>query len=372
MANGIVKNQHYVPVSSLIHFTNEDDKVFEALLEENRIYPTTPEGAMSQRYTYEDKNLEVNTVEKLLGKYETVVAPKLVELIQAISDCKGGKRPISEIKALIEDLLEPLMIYYYRSGALLEEFSTSYPEDKILLLGEKILNTPYIKALADMIKSSYKFGLIESDGNFLISDQCVSTAALKLKSNFMNMSNRHMGLKETLILIPISASFYAAFWHTDSYFLLRENEITFVEDDELRMLNRAIINNSYRKCVAAKKDTLEEAMKDYHQEFPSTTYVGYGNGTYGGAVNKKEVFFYDIDKETLDLLMAGTGPYLKLGRNDPCKCESGKKYKKCHEQLVNRVNPIINNIVASQKGAYIPHHIPGARVVERPINQWGT
>jgi preprotein translocase subunit SecA len=27
---------------------------------------------------------------------------------------------------------------------------------------------------------------------------------------------------------------------------------------------------------------------------------------------------------------AGRGPGAKLGRNDPCHCGSGMKYKKCH------------------------------------------
>lgn len=371
MANGVVKNQHYVPVSSLIHFANEDGKVFEALLVDEKIYGTAPENAMSQSYVYEDDGLKINTVEKFLGKYENEVAPKIVGLIKAIEGHKAGQVPFPNLKALVEELLEPLMVYYYRSGALLQEFSTSYPEGKILLLGEKILNTPYIKALAKMIGSSYKFGLIESEQNFLISDQCVSTCALKLKSNFSNMSNRHMGLKETLILIPISASFYAAYWHTDGYFFGRENDITKIDGEDLQMINRAIINNSYKKCVGAKKEALEGGLPDYNHESPSTIYMGFRDGSYGGAVNKKEVFFYDIDKEMLALLLQGTGKYQGLGRNDSCKCDSGKKYKKCHEEMVNNLNPIIRNIIASQKGEYIPYHIPGAQIVEKPIHQWG-
>jgi preprotein translocase subunit SecA len=30
---------------------------------------------------------------------------------------------------------------------------------------------------------------------------------------------------------------------------------------------------------------------------------------------------------------AGAGAYPKVGRNDPCPCGSGKKYKHCHGKL---------------------------------------
>ena len=40
---------------------------------------------------------------------------------------------------------------------------------------------------------------------------------------------------------------------------------------------------------------------------------------------------YSADEEAADVQAALAEP--KVGRNDPCPCGSGKKYKHCHGQL---------------------------------------
>ncbi len=51
----------------------------------------------------------------------------------------------------------------------------------------------------------------------------------------------------------------------------------------------------------------------------------------------RHVFYFDVTKNILDLgaAMAKAAPFvkdaMKPGRNDPCSCGSGKKYKKCCE-----------------------------------------
>jgi len=40
---------------------------------------------------------------------------------------------------------------------------------------------------------------------------------------------------------------------------------------------------------------------------------------------------YSADEEAADVLDEANAP--KVGRNDPCPCGSGKKYKHCHGQL---------------------------------------
>ena len=42
----------------------------------------------------------------------------------------------------------------------------------------------------------------------------------------------------------------------------------------------------------------------------------------------------------------------KLGRNDPCWCKSGRKYKACHEQMDDKI------LMYARKGAKVsPRHI---------------
>ena len=40
----------------------------------------------------------------------------------------------------------------------------------------------------------------------------------------------------------------------------------------------------------------------------------------------------------------------KIGRNDPCWCGSGKKYKKCHEEFDDKIAYI------KSKGHEVPDH----------------
>jgi len=47
-----------------------------------------------------------------------------------------------------------------------------------------------------------------------------------------------------------------------------------------------------------------------------------GAGRNGGSKGKS--------KSPIGAVAAGAGAGAKLGRNDPCWCGSGKKYKRCH------------------------------------------
>lgn len=373
MTQNIVKNQHYIPSSLLEHFTNQQGKFFEVLLREKRIYPTNPEDSMSARFTYEDENLKVNTVENYFGKIETAVVPLIKELITTIQEHKKGNVEFTVVQKAVENLLPTFIVFYYRSGALLTEFTSIDKKDKIPLLSKKILNERYINALTKTILDSYKFAIIESNGDFLMSDQYVSTAALKIKSQFANISNRHIGVKETLILIPISSNFYAVFWHSENRFSLAENSINYLSDDEIDLINQTIINNSYIKCIGAKKENLEKGLNDYQLEFPSQVYIGHHSGASSGYIRKKEVFYDDIDKKAYDILSHGLQiqKYMSAERNDPCPCKSGKKFKRCHDEIIDRIKIPIENLKNQAHIKSDIYRIPNALVVELPIDEWG-
>jgi phosphatidylserine/phosphatidylglycerophosphate/cardiolipin synthase-like enzyme len=204
----IVKNQHYIPQSVLKHFSS-NEKVYEALVGEKKDpYPTHFRNSMSERFTYEHPNLALNQLEKFFQDVEADYAPAIVEALRLIELCENGEETIDAVKKHVQAYLDAIIIYYYRSGALLHEFGheTAKKEIRISLLLDKLMNTSYINNLGKTLMDFYEFALIKSEQNhFLISDQYISTVALRIKSRFANISNRHLGLKDVMILVPLSS-----------------------------------------------------------------------------------------------------------------------------------------------------------------------
>lgn len=374
MPKDIIKNQHYIPRSLLHYFINPEGKFFESLIANKEIYATSPEKSMCAKFIYEDDNLKINTVEKYFCKIETEVTPLVRKLIEIIDKYKIGKVEFSDIKTSIENLLPIFIIFYYRGGALLTEFSSLNIKDKIPLLSQKILNQNYINALAITIKNCYKFAIIESNSNFVLSDQFISTAALKIKGRFTNISNRHMGIRDTLILIPISSSYYVIFWHTDDHFFAKENSINILDSEQIKMINQTIIDNSYVKCISAKRENLENVLNNCNTDSPSQVFMGSRSGYISGAIRKKEVFYYDNDRKAYKFLCFDINfnlqKYIKSKRNDICPCGSKKKYKKCHQDIYKRIEIPIRNIISKSNTKH-SHRIPNATTVELPIDEWG-
>lgn len=366
--SNIVKNQHYIPRAFLKYFVTQNATFFEALVESKKVYPSSPNSSMSESFTYEHEKLEVNTLEKFFSNIENKAVPKMKNVIELIDRHKNGKNEFHEIRSCIKDILPLLILFYYRSGALLTEFSSLDKDSKILLLNKKIMNPHYIRELAGAINSVYKFAIIESDENFLMSDQYLSTAALKIKGRFWDRSNRHMGLIETIILIPITNCYYGVYWHTNNDFFIKESQINKLCEPEIKLVNQTIINNSYIKCIGGKKEKISEVLDNFNLERPSQIFAG-GNppGFHMGAIKKKEVFFYKQDEDAFDFLkFLNFENYRGLGRNDPCACKSGKKFKNCHETAFKIIEPVVRRFGNKDK-SYV---IPGIKIIELPVDQW--
>ncbi|MEE9443423.1 MAG: DUF4238 domain-containing protein [candidate division Zixibacteria bacterium] len=373
MNNILVKNQHYIPEGFLKGFTDSDGKLVEVLLRNKKIYRTSPSNSMSEKFVYEHDNLRRNTLEKYFAKLDSNIVPRIKLINKEIERLKNNDSSIEQIKAMIEELLPIFVIFYYRSGALLTESSFFDARMKIPLLTEKILNHQYIKALSQTIILGYNFALIESNNDFLLSDQFMSTAALDIKGQIANISNRHIGFIETLILIPISSIYYIVYWNSQRKFVLENNTFKLLDNNQVIQFNSIIINNSYIKCVGAEEERIKEVTHAFHEEYPSQIFIGGGkSGRTFGATRKKEVFFYDIDKKAFELFDPGYySMFKKLKRNDPCACPSGKKYKKCHMDAFVKFESLINNKIAT--GNYVKDiRIKGTIACELPIDSWGS
>ncbi|MFN0221498.1 MULTISPECIES: DUF4238 domain-containing protein [Paenibacillus] len=330
-----VKNQHYVPQCVLCHFSN-DKQVYETLVEGKKIYKTNYNRSMSERYTYEHPLLEQNKLEKFFGDVESDFAPAIKKIVEILENQDEDEvNQIQNVKQTIDLYLRAVIIFYYRSGALLHEFSLGNMREKDLRIDyllEKLSNGSYINALGKTIKKYYEFTIIKSENNeFLLSDQYLSTAALSIKSRFLNISNRHIGLNDVFILIPISCKYYAVYYHGKKPNYIQKNKINVLTEHQVDEINKVIINNSYVKCVGYSKESLERVLLTFKSQSPASTYTQYKSGALGGATLKKEVFFYEKDQIAWEMFTEGTFfvNFKDLERNDPCGCKSGKKLKKC-------------------------------------------
>lgn len=342
---GFVKNQHYVSEFILKKFANEKNQLCEFLIPKNRRYITNTSQAMSEKYVYEHSQLKKNSLESIFSALEGEFANDFKQIEAYIK-----KQDLENIARLITNNLYGILIFYYRSGALLYEFSSRYDiksqEEKVESLISKIVNINYLISLSQSIKKGYKWGIIKSsNSNFLLSDQFISTAALSIKSRFINVSNRQMGMKGVIILIPISKDYYFVFFNGNNPYYINDFSLSELTDSETLEINKVILNNSYKKCIAPTDPSLEKVLSYFKNQSPSEAFAKYTSGGHKEFVVKKELFFYDEDSTTFDFLIGGrVFSYKDLKRNEKCKCGSNFKFKKCCRDYVKKAELLMRKM----------------------------
>lgn len=368
MVDQITVNQHYIPQGVLKFFSNSSGQVVETLVEQKKIYVTSYENSMCERFTYEHRFFETNRVEKYFHRIEGYFPQAIQSILDTIKRFENKTCNFLEVKTIVSKYMREFLVFYYRSGALLTEFEfeRENKEDKVLYMLEKILNSKYIKELGSSILKYYDIAILKSESKeFIMSDQYISTVALGIKNRFANISNRHMGLKDVLILIPLSCEYYIAFINGHSPDYIRINSINALTISETDEINTAILNNSYLKCIGLKKDSLERIKNNFLFESPSAIYAG-GNNIHYYASLKKEVFFYPFDQNAWDMFCGHDWmKFSHLGRNDECACGSGKKFKNCCRDYYLVCKRMMDNIVR-KTGDYRVHD---ECMVEKPISE---
>lgn len=373
-----VVRQHYISQGILKLFSDNQKSVFEFNVHNNKIYREGISTTMSDKYTYEHPFLEGNALENAFKGLEDVYIPKIKEIIGMLdNNC------IEEAKTTIESIMKYILLFYYRSGAILCEFSDHEEFSKTEIINnmlQRIGNTRYLEKLAATIICDYHFLIVKSPGaEFALSDQYVSTASLNCKGMITNCSNRTIGFSECIILIPLSAQYYAVYYNGN--FSLRQpiknDAINILADEDVIALNRMIVRNSYNKCIAMHQRTLE-SVKSYKSTIagPAGIIVKQKNGSFKSYTIKKEVFFYDRDEDLFNNYVRYYSEWVsyertnkrKIGRNDACICGSGKKYKKCcinkYQQAV-----FIASMIQSNRTDWMSTK---SNFVEMPINEfWG-
>lgn len=347
MANEVI-NQHYIPQCVLKHFSNHKNQVVEALLIKNKIYKTNYSQSMSEKHIYEHPSLEINSVEKTFSKIEGYFSKAIENILNTLSLHNEGKVKFEDIQITAEKYMREFIVFYYRSGALLHEFSFMQENENIRIehLLKNILDSSYIGDLGTTIKKYYTFSIIKSeDKAFLLSDQYLSTAALGIKGRFLNISNRHLGMKDVILLIPLSSEYYIAYCNGQSPNYIYPEKVNTLTISQLKEINKVIINNSYKKCIGLQEFSMKEAMADFENVSPAISLGHYDSGDKVGATLKKEVFFFNIDQQRWKFFNdAKFVKYQHTKRNDKCPCNSSKKYKKCCLYLYQSSMKIMNQL----------------------------
>lgn len=358
MSQNVTKNQHYVPQGILSNFSNDKDMTFEANVENMKLYKTNIRNAMSKRYMYEHEAFETNAIEHFFVEYESELKINTTNIISYLECYNKSSESYKELKKMISNSMILFLMMYYRSNALFEEYNfadkliNKKSKDSIFEMVKMLSSGTYLNDLANTICNNYCLCILASDNNFLISDQFISTCSLNIKNRFFGMSNRQIGMKDILILIPLSSKYYICCYHCSDKLISFKEGMNVLSEYELTDINKVIINNSYDKCCCLKGTPLENALKLFKWQSPAQITAGFNNRPTMGATIKKEIFYLEKDKKNWDFFLNPTWmKYKNLGRNDICLCGSNKKFKKCCLNKYTVAERMMNDIINNDNGS---------------------
>ena len=376
------KKQHYISQGLLRLFSDNGTHIYECSIPHHKVYRANISNAMEENCTYEYPLLEENTLEKAFADIEASFIP---EISSIVNDVTFSQKSVPDIYNQVSPWFEIFLLFYYRSGAVLSEFcygiddSTIKKQLRVRRLLEVITTRSYLKKLANALRNGYSFSLLHSgDGCFVISDQYIATVALAYKNEFINTSNRAIGMKETMILLPLSSSLYIALFNGKAPDYIKANQLCCLTKSELFQINTIIYHNSFNKCAASSREILEELGKEEFFSYGAVeVFWGGENGNTGGCTKKKEIFFYHEDEDICTYHMQYALKYRDLLdcfgkahlRNIKCPCGSGKKFKAC---CLTKYMRSFQALEETQNPALQNYHIPGC-ISEMPIYEfWST
>ncbi len=368
----ITRNQHYVSRGIQKQFADAKRKVYELFIEKDILSKKDYEKTMRQNFVYEHPQLKINYLESLFSDIEDKYIPQIdVNVSEAQQYYLKGINYDGFIHK-IKELLPVFLIFYFRSGALLYEYSFSSEKPKLDRVERMIMNIfdeKYLWGLCETISRFYESSIIvDEQERFLLSDQYISTVSLSYKNKFSNASNRQIGMKDTMLLFPLSAKFYVVFFHGNKPNYIVPNKYCILDDNAVSEINNVIYQNSYVKCIA-KKQTAFDMLDKVKLYSPTKTIMTYSDGTVKDYITKREVFLYDKDRDMHKNSIQYMEDYVnkikgKIGRNDKCVCGSGKKYKYCCMRKYQEVEKIIYGIDNQDKDLYT---IPNVKMAEDAI-----
>lgn len=342
------KKQHYI-AQCLLKIFVDNGNIYECITDNKQIYKTSFRNSMCQNNVYESNFFIDNHLENFFANYiDGATAIINRKIITKLNEEKCN------LENVYKDFISNLHLYivnYYKSITSLIRFSAKEMESEdfsIITMLSRILNKDYIKRLCMIFKKCYKFSVIKSiEGNFILCDQYLATCSMKYKGMFTNISSRDIGVKDTMIFIPLNHYYYFVFYDNDTDELkLSEDKINCLDEEQVRKINNVIYSNAYKKVVSSNAENIKLLEKQNTSLGDATAMMVYKDGHSVSHRVKSEIFltneqveFYKYYKK----LTWGKPIYKKYPVNSKCPCGSDKKYKKCCKNEVDECWRIFNN-----------------------------
>lgn len=342
------KKQHYI-AQGIIKAFFDSNSIYEKNLQNGRVYKTSINNTMCMNDFYEFSLLEDNFLENLFATSVDEDSSKLIKNLKKILDkdnCLAAKNEIFKYIRLF-------LINYYKSITSLIHMSketTKNDRSSIVRMMNTIFDMKYIERISEVLLTGYDFSIIKSfNKNFVLTDQYIATCSLKFMGCFINISNREIGLKNTLVLVPISSEYYAMFVNGQlpDNFIIESEHINKLTEIQTEIINNVIYNNSYEKCIALNEKEINKLKKKNSTLYDSEVITNFKSLDLVMFKVKQEVFFTDDEYEMYkyyESLEWADKKFGDCGANNLCPCGSNKKYKKCCRDKVKRCNRILNMI----------------------------
>lgn len=342
------KKQHYI-AQGIIKAFFDSSNIYEKNIHSGKVFPTSVNNTMCMNNSYETSLLDDNFLEDLFAISIDEDSSKLIKRLKIeLEDDK-----FISAKNMIYKNIRIFLINYYKSVASLIHMSADMSkkdQESIIRMINTIFNIPYIDRISEILCTGYDFTIIKSkEGSFALSDQFISTCALKFVGKFINISNREIGLKNTIVLIPISKNYYGMFVNGDlpDNFNLSLDSINELNWDQTQIINDVIYNNCYEKCISLDKNELDRLEKKKSTFGDLMAFANFASGKSASFKIKQEVFFTDDEYEMHEYFNQyrwGDIKFKNCRVNELCPCGSNKKYKKCCRDKVERCKRVSNTM----------------------------
>ena len=357
MTSKRTKKQHYI-AQGIIKAFFESEKIYERNAHNEKIYVTSVNNTMCMNNSYEIPLFEDNYLEDLFAmSIDEDSSILLNELKNLLNDNK-----FLEAKEKIFKGIRIFLIDYYKSVTSLIHMSkdiSKKDQNSIIRMVNTIFNMPYIDRISELLLTGYDFAIIKSNnGNFILSDQFISTCSTKFMGKFINMSNREIGLKNTIVLIPISKDYYGVFINgkLPDNFEIKMTCINELTEKQTEIINNIIYNNSYEKCISLNEKEISRVYKEKTPFGDSMALVSFESGKKASFKIKKEVYFTKDEYEMYEYFESykwAETKFKNCGVNSLCPCGSKRKYKKCCRNKVEECKRILNKMHNQQDELFI-------------------
>ncbi len=338
------KKQHYISQSILKEFSCTE-KIHEYNLKTNNDYNCSIMNSMCCSDIYECTLYEDN---KLEDAFAFLYDGKFASVLNEIAIFLDNNNLTEAINILRKNFYY-YTVSYYKSLASLIRLSKNDKQEleknnSTIRMFKYITNVNYMKRLSLIYTNCYNIYAVKSfNNNFVLCDQFIATASNYFNGMFSNISNRDIGIKGSMIFLPVSTKYYFILFDKNMTFEYNSNIINILNEKQTSKINNIIYNNATEKIVTSRNHTYN--FSNINSFGDEMCYMVYSDFKSKGYKKKKEIFYSDYEQSIYSTFQDLTWVnYLHLGRNERCYCGSDKKYKKCCFNKVERCKTIMSNI----------------------------